>query len=310
MDRIVGQSEAMREVYRHIRQAAATDIPVLLVGETGTGKDLVARTIHNRGERCDGPFVAANLGALPHQLVPAALFGHEKGAFTGATEQKKGKFELATGGTIFLDEIASVNEKVQIGLLRLIEQRKFHRIGGRKEIHSDARLIAASNEDLYEAVQKGSFREDLYYRLDVFRISLPPLREREKDIALLVDEFIKRYNPEFNKNIRGVSPECINLLESYGWPGNIRELKNVIQRAVLVCNEDVLMPEDLPPRFCEQHTSRQKVSFEIGTPLEEIEREMVIKTLEAANNNRTTAAKLLGISRRALYNKMQKYKID
>lgn len=300
-EKLIGRSKPMQKIYRQIRQAAATDMPVLLLGETGTGKDLAAQAIHRNSNRKNGPYIAVNLGALPHELVAGELFGYEKGAFTGANQQRMGKFELAKNGTVFLDEIGTIDEKVQITLLRLIEQKKFHRLGGKQDISTNACLIAASNMDLADAVKHGTFREDLYYRLDVFRIVLPPLRERPGDIPLLVDDFLKKYNQAFQKNILSISPECINLLEAYNWPGNVRELKNVIQRAVLVCRNDVLLPDCLPARFTTEQKNLPSVKFRIGTSLKEVEREMIARTLSAAKNNKKRAARLLGISRRALY---------
>jgi transcriptional regulator with PAS, ATPase and Fis domain len=299
----------MQELFRQIRQAAATDLPVLLVGETGTGKELAARAIHRTSDRHDGPFIPVNAGAIPSELIASELFGHEKGAFTGAAERSKGKFELARDGSLFLDEIGSVNQKVQVSLLRIIEQKRFHRLGGQRGISTNARLIAASNEGLFDAVEQGHFREDLFYRLDVFRISMPPLRERGEDIPLLIDEFVKRYNAEFSKTIMGISPECVSRMQAYKWPGNVRELKNVIQRAVLVCNGDVILREHLPSRFQKHRPMHPSVTFDIGTTLEEMEREMIVRTLASAKNNRKRAAEILGISRRALYNKLRKHGI-
>jgi len=331
-EKLVGQSQPMQEVYRQIRQAAVTDMPILILGETGTGKDLAAQAIHKQSERRNGPYIVVNLGALPSELIGSELFGHEKGAFTGALErrqgkfeqardgsifldeistidEKEGKFEQARDGSIFLDEISTIDEKVQVSLLRLIEQKKFQRLGGKRTISTNARLIAASNQNLSDTVEQGMFRKDLYYRLDVFRIIMPPLRERAGDVVLLVDEFIRRYNKTFQKNILGISPECISLLESYDWPGNVRELKNVIQRAVLVCEGEVLLTEHTPTRFKPDKPVRTTVTFEVGTALEEMEREMIIRALATAGNNRKRAAELLGISRRALYNKLQKHNI-
>jgi DNA-binding NtrC family response regulator len=308
-EKLVGQSDPMKDVYRQIRQAASTNMPVLLIGQTGTGKDLAAQAIHTQSKRSEGPYVPVNLGALPAELVASELFGHEKGAFTGAFQKREGKFELAKEGTIFLDEIASIDEKVQIGLLRLIEEKKLHRLGGKHPITTDARLIAASNQDLEELVQRGVFRQDLYFRLDVFRIMMPSLEDRIGDIPLLIDEFLKRYNQSFQKNILGIAPECISLLESYSWPGNVRELKNVIQRAVLVCTGEILLPEHLPPRFKPDRSVYPTVTFRVGTPLEEVEREMIVRALTVTQNNRKMAADLLGISRRALYNKLKKHEI-
>ena len=308
-EKLVGQSQPMQEVYRQIRQAAVTDMPILILGETGTGKDLAAQAIHKQSERRNGPYIVVNLGALPSELIGSELFGHEKGAFTGALERREGKFEQARDGSIFLDEISTIDEKVQVSLLRLIEQKKFQRLGGKRTISTNARLIAASNQNLSDTVEQGMFRKDLYYRLDVFRIIMPPLRERAGDVVLLVDEFIRRYNKTFQKNILGISPECISLLESYDWPGNVRELKNVIQRAVLVCEGEVLLTEHMPPRFKPDKSVRPTVTFEVGTALEEVEREMITRALAAARNNRKRAADLLGISRRALYNKLQRHNI-
>ncbi len=308
-EKLVGQSQPMQEVYRQIRQAAVTDMPILILGETGTGKDLTAQAIHQQSERRNGPYIVVNLGALPSELIGSELFGHEKGAFTGALERREGKFEQARDGSIFLDEISTIDEKVQVSLLRLIEQKKFQRLGGKRTISTNVRLLAASNQNLADTVEQGMFRKDLYYRLDVFRIIMPPLRERAGDVVLLVDEFIRRYNKTFQKNILGISPECISLLESCDWPGNVRELKNVIQRAVLVCEGEVLLTEHMPPRFRPDKPVRPTATFEVGTALEEVEREMITRALAATQNNRTRAAELLGISRRALYNKLQKHNI-
>lgn len=309
-DDLVGRSAPMEALYTQLRQSAATDVPVLLEGETGTGKDLAARQIHANSDRQEGPYVPVNLASLPTELVASELFGHEKGTFTGATRRRQGKFELARDGTIFLDEIGMVDQKVQVSLLRLIEQRRFYRLGGKRAISTNARIIAASNQNLADLVGQGQFRDDLYYRLDVFRILLPPLRGRASDIPLLIDEFLGRYNKAFGKKVLGISPACVGLLESYEWPGNVRELKNVIQRAVLVCPGDVILPEHLPPRFQTGSSAPQSVTFEVGTPLDEVEREMVRRALAATGNNRTQAAELLGISRRALYNKLRKHGID
>jgi len=309
-EQLIGRSAPMQNIYQQIRQAAATDIPVLLLGETGTGKDLTAQAIHEQSSRGKESFVVVNLGALPTELVASELFGHEKGSFTGASEQHAGKFEQADKGTIFLDEIESIDEKVQVGLLRLIEQKTFHRIGGRRAISSNARIIAATNQNLLESVRKGTFREDLYYRLDVLRIVMPPLRERQGDISLLIGEFLKRFNRIYQKNILGIAPECIGLLETYNWAGNVRELKNVIQRAVLVCNGDVLLPEHLPSRFRAERPSCPVVNLRVGTALREVEREMIVRALAVCKNNRTKTAELLGISRRALYSKLARHGIE
>lgn len=307
---LVGQSFSMLQVVRQIQQAASTDIPVLIQGETGTGKDLVAQAIHRQSDRSKAPFIPVNIGALPTELVGSELFGYEKGAFTGALESREGKFEQGHEGTVFLDEVGTIDEKVQVSLLRLIEQKKFHRLGGKQLISTNVRLIAATNDDLSTLVQQGSFREDLFFRLDVFRIALPPLRERQGDIPLLIDLFLGRYCREFQKNISKISPEFLKMAEQYTWPGNVRELKNVIQRAVLISNEDRLLPEHLPNRLRSQKDSESTITFHVGTPIETMEREMVLQTLTATNNNRKRTAELLGISRRALYYKLEKYGIS
>ncbi|MBR9979500.1 MAG: sigma-54-dependent Fis family transcriptional regulator, partial [Desulfatitalea sp.] len=229
---MVGRSTAMRSVYRQIRQAAATDIPVLLSGETGTGKELAAQAIHELSSRAAQACVPVHIGSLPMDLVASELFGHESGAFTGATKLRKGSFEVADGGTVFLDEIATIDSKMQISLLRLLETKEFCRIGSQDNISVDVRVIAATNADLDEEIRRGRFREDLYYRLDVLHITMPPLRVRHGDINLLVDHFLKNACDDFGKTIRGISPDFISCLEAYSWPGNVRELKNVIQRAV------------------------------------------------------------------------------
>ena len=306
---IIGSTAVMQRVYEQIIQAAKADIPVLLLGETGTGKDLVAQTIHRMSERSEYPYLAVNLGALPNPLVASELFGHEKGAFTGALKQHIGVFEQGSNGTVLLDEIDTIDEKIQVSLLRLIEQKRFTRLGGRKDIQSHARLISASNGDLEELIELGSFRSDLFYRLDVFRITLPALRDHISDIPLLLEELLVKYNLIYKRNITGVSDDCLDALMNFEWPGNIREFKNAVQRAVLVCDDTKLQIEHLPPRFHASRDDHQKVSFKIGTPLHEIERDMIVRTLAATNNNRKKTAELLGISRRALYNKLDKYNL-
>jgi DNA-binding NtrC family response regulator len=306
---MVGRSPLMLEIYRQIRQAAQSDIPVLISGETGTGKELVAHAIHQLSNRKEKPFVPIHLGALPQELVSGELFGYEKGAFTGAWKSYRGSFEMAKGGTILLDEIGTIDEKNQVSLLRLLETKKFQRIGGTREIKANFRVLTATNENLTEAVIHGRFREDLFYRLDVFPISLPAVRDRTGDVPLIVDFFLKQFNQVYKTKILGVSPECINRLESYDWPGNVREIKNVIHRAVVMCSGEVLLPEHLPKRFFSGQPIPQMVSIRIGSSLEEAEREMIAQTLICTNNNRLRTAAILGITRRTLYNKIDKYKL-
>ncbi|MFP4475249.1 MAG: sigma-54 interaction domain-containing protein [Desulfatibacillaceae bacterium] len=307
---LVGRSEPMLEVFRQIRLAAASDIPVLLHGETGTGKDVAAQAIHSLSDRADKPYLPVHLGALPRELVSSELFGHEKGAFTGATAQRPGTFEQADGGTVFLDEVPSIDERTQISLLRLIETKTFNRIGGQQPINADVRIIAATNESLSDSVKRGAFRQDLYYRLDVFRITMPPLSERHGDIPLLIDYFLRELKKTFKKNIRGISTQAMALMEEYRWPGNVRELRNVIQRAVVTCEQDILLPEHLPERIrSEKKRAKRTVPLKVGMTLAEMEREMLMRTLMYTGKNRKKAAELLGISRRALYNKMARYDI-
>ncbi|MBD3305792.1 AAA domain-containing protein [candidate division KSB3 bacterium] len=309
--RLIGRSPAMQQVYKHLRKAAKVDIPVLLEGETGTGKDLAAHALHLISDRSHGPYIPVNLGALPPTLITSELFGHEKGAFTGAVVRQKGKFEQARDGTIFLDEIESIDEKTQISLLRLIEEKKFYRLGGKRRIGTNARMTAASNQNLGKLVEQGSFRQDLFFRLDVFPITLPPLRKRQEDIAFLTAHFVLHYNQLLKKQITQIDPECLRMLENHSWPGNVRELRNVVQRAILMCEEEILTPEHLPPELQNAEDSTLPVlSFKIGTPLDKIERAVIMHTLDVTDNNRTEAAKLLGISRRALYNKLKKYHIQ
>lgn len=313
-EKLVGKSLPMQKIYKQIQQAANVEIPVLLIGATGTGKDLVAQAIHRQSSRKEGPYIPVNLGAIPTDLVGSELFGHEKGAFTGAIAQYKGKFEQGNQGTVFLDEIDTIDEKVQVSLLRLIEHKRFHRLGGKRAVSINVRLIAASNTDIDELVEEMGFRDDLFYRLDVFRITMPPLRKRDGDLPLLIEEFIRRFNRSLNKKIKTVSRECLHVLESYNWPGNVRELKNVVQRAMLVCEGSEIQLEHLPPRFQSHENSGgsalPKVTFKIGTPLDEVERQMILHALAAAENNRTRAAELLGISRRAIYNKLKKHNLE
>jgi DNA-binding NtrC family response regulator len=304
---MIGGSKKMIDVYRQIRQAASTDMPVLLTGETGTGKDLVARAIHHQSTRKNKAFHPIHLGALPPELVAGELFGYEKGAFTGATRSHRGLFEKAEGGTIFLDEIGTIDEKVQISLLRLLETRRLERIGGTRTISANTRIVAATNEDLSDAVDQGRFREDLFFRLDIFQIVLPPVRQREGDIVLLVNHFLKQFSDDYQRDIVGISPECISALESYKWPGNVREIKNVIHRAVLNCTGGILLPDHLPERLQTAHKRPAEIKLTLGCTLREAERMIIIRTLNWTQNNRQRTASILGISRRTLYNKLENY---
>ncbi len=307
---MVGRSTAMRDVYRLIRQAAATDIPVLLSGETGTGKELAARAIHELSARSQATCVPVHIGALPPDLVASELFGHEQGAFTGATALRKGCFETAAGGTVFLDEVATIDEKMQISLLRLLETSEFCRIGSQTNIPTDVRIIAASNANLAEEIRRGHFREDLYYRLEVLHITMPPLRERYGDIHLLADHFIKQACDNFKKTIRGISSDFASCLESYPWPGNVRELKNVFQRAVISCSSDILKTAQLPRRISQFRDEDLTLTVRVGMTIEEVEKELIIRTLDHTDYNRTRTSEMLSISRRSLYNKIQRHGIQ
>jgi DNA-binding NtrC family response regulator len=306
-EKIIGGSAKMVDVYRQIRQAASTDMPVLLTGETGTGKDLVARATHQLSARSKKSFSPVHLGALPPELVAGELFGYEKGAFTGATRSHRGLFEKAEGGTIFLDEIGTIDEKVQISLLRLLEARKLERIGGTRTITANVRIVAATNENLTEAVEQGRFREDLFFRLDIFQIAMPPVRDRGGDVVLLVNHFLKQFSDDYQRDIVGISPECISALESYDWPGNVREIKNVIHRAVLDSTGSVLLPEHLSERLQKARRQPPEIKLSMGCTLTEAERTIILRTLNWTQNNRQRTASILGISRRTLYNKLEKY---
>lgn len=299
---IVGQSPQMKEVITLVKQVASTDVPVLIIGESGTGKELIAKAIHMMSKRRYFPFVAINIGALPEGLQESELFGHEKGAFTGAIYRRKGKIEIADGGTLFIDEVATMSMKTQIDLLRVLETKKFTRIGGNTEIESDFRLICATNKDLEEEVKKGNFREDLFFRINVFPIHLPPLRERKSDIPLLVMHFIEKYNKKMNKNFKGVTDEAMDILYNYHWPGNVRELENAIERAMVIGKEPLITPQDLPIKLKEE--------VEEIESLEEMEKRYILKVLKKTNWNISRASEILKIDRKTLYNKMKKYGIE
>lgn len=303
-----------RMVIQQILEAAAVDIPVLITGETGTGKDLVAAAIHKRSKRKRAAYVPINMGAIPSELIASELFGHEKGAYTGATEARRGLFEQAHGGTILLDEITTMNEKTQVYLLRVLETSTIRRLRGERDIEIDVRVIAASNENIEELVRAKRFREDLYYRLDVFRIHLPPLRERPAGMSFLTDYFVSRYAHQYQKSIRQVSRETYRLLRLYPWPGNVRELRNVIQRAVLLAETEEFTPDLLPARIRESAQSspiefRSELPFQVGMQLDDVEKEFIRMTLATTGGNKQKSAAMLGISRRTLYNKLKRHRL-
>jgi DNA-binding NtrC family response regulator len=311
MGRLVGTSAGMQEVYRLIEVAAPTTAPVLISGESGTGKELVARTLHDLSPRAKGPFVAVNCAAIPETLLESEIFGHEKGAFTGALERRPGCFELAHEGTIFLDEIAEMNPGTQAKFLRILQDGTVRRLGGRTEIKVDVRVLAATNKDPVKAIQEGTFREDLYYRLNVVSLALPPLRERRDDIPALVQAFIEEFNTRYDKRIRSLDESVLSGLIAQPWPGNVRELRNTIERAVIVCEGDTILPKHIPPspalRSVESADGPDAVTFRVGTSLEDAEKALILKTLAANGNNKTRAADVLGISLKTLHNKLKAY---
>jgi len=292
---IIGASDKMREAAETARKAAASKATVLLLGESGTGKEVFARAIHNWSERKNQPFVAINCVGLSRELLESELFGHEKGAFTGADQQKKGKMELANGGTVFLDEVGDISQELQTKLLRFLQEREFDRVGGVRPIHVDVRIIAATNRDLEDAVKEGRFRADLYHRLNVIPIPLPPLRERTEDLPQLAEYFLHRYSSESKKTFREITTEALAKLGAYHWPGNVRELANTIERAVVLGNGPVLTIQDLPGRIAasEERSSSDNLSYREA--MESRRRELVLKALAQSQGNRTVAAKVLGL---------------
>jgi DNA-binding NtrC family response regulator len=304
-------SLGMRRVVRQILDAAVVDIPVLITGETGTGKDLVAAAIHRQSGRRARAYVPVNMGAMAPELIASEIFGHERGAFTGALDARAGIFEQAHGGTVFLDEIATMDDKTQVSLLRVLEEKAIRRVGGTKNIEVDVRIIAATNEDLEKSVMEKRFREDLFYRLNVFHISVPPLRERSGAVTVLTDYFLTHFAGIYGKQIDRISPETYRILRRYPWPGNVRELKNVVQTAVLMVDGKELTPEFIPSRIREATKESEEVddatfSFRVGVTLDAVEKELIRRTLIRVGGNKKLAATILGISRRALYNKIKR----
>jgi len=309
-DGMHARSRAMREVFERVRLAAGSDTTVLIVGESGTGKELIARSIHQRSPQANGPFVAVHTGAIPQELIQSELFGHERGAFTGAVEGKPGKFEQAEGGTLFLDEISTMDERTQVNLLRVLESFHYSRVGGKKEQRANVRVLAASNRNLEAMVQAGEFREDLYYRLNIFSIALPPLRDRAEDIPLLAHELMREFAQRYDKPVTAIPSETQRLLGAYGWPGNVRELRNVIEQAVLLARGPNLDAQLLPQMLHRGPSRQEVIKIPIGTAMDQIEREVILRTLEANDGNKTATAEILGISRRSIYNKLALYGLD
>ena len=307
---MVGHSPQMRKVYQVIEQAGPTNASVLITGDSGTGKELVAQSIHQLSPRASMPYVPINCAAIPETLLESEIFGHEKGAFTGAFERRQGCFELADRGTLFLDEIAEMTPTTQVKLLRVLQERRFRRLGGRQEQPVDVRVIAATNVDPAEAVRRGKLREDLYYRLNVFAIALPPLRDRREDLPLLVQAFLNEFNQRNNRAIMAVSQDAMRILEGYHWPGNVRELRNVIERATILAEGEFIEPRHLPPALVDTPVAAQPaLAIAPGTTVEEAERRLIMMTLEHTRDNKTRAAQILGISLKTLHNKLNRLKL-
>ena len=307
---LIGRSQAMRALYRTIEKVGATDATVLVVGESGTGKELVARTLHRASRRAERPFVAVNCAAIPDTLIESELFGHEKGSFTGAHRRREGRFEEADGGTLFLDEIASMPLPLQATLLRVLQERRFTRVGGSGEVESDVRVIAASNRDLPAAVGEGAFREDLFYRLNVISIELPPLRDRMEDVPLLAAAFLEQATTRHGVEIRPLSPDVLRILMEHGWPGNVRELANAVERLVLLAEDGRPSIEDLPAELRRAAVGEEGCPFSLpadGLVWEQVERGMMRQAMERSQGNRAAAARLMGLTYKAFLYRLEKY---
>jgi len=317
LDNIIGKSKAMQDVFETIKKVAPANATILIEGENGTGKELVARSIHFNGPRRDKPFIAVNCSALAETLLESELFGHEKGAFTGATAMKKGRFELADSGTLFLDEIGELSQNLQVKLLRILQERMFERVGGTRSVSVDVRIIVATNKHLKSEIEAGRFREDLFYRLNVLYLNLPPMRERQEDIRLLVDYFIRKYAQERKSGIPvvGIDQDVERLLYDYNWPGNVRELENVIERAMIMCAGREIQVGDLPKHFKNQvyntlHMDGIPVNAKLNETLVMVEMALITRALKLSDNVQARAAELLGIGKSGLNQKIKKYKLD
>lgn len=307
---LVGNSSPMRQIYDQVTQVARSNATVLLRGESGTGKELIANAIHYNSLRSKRPFVKVNCAALPETLIESELFGYEKGAFTGASARKKGRFEMADGGTIFLDEIGDLPSQTQVKLLRVLQEREFERLGGTETIKINVRIITATNKDLEAEISDGRFREDLFYRVNVFTIFLPPLRERKSDILLLAEHFLEKYEREHQKRVRRISTPAIDMLTAYHFPGNVRELENVIERAVIVCDSNVIHGHHLPPTLQTAEVSGTETRMTLASAVEAFERDLIQDTLKSTRGNVAKAAKMLDSTERILGYKIKKYVLD
>jgi Nif-specific regulatory protein len=307
---IIGNSRRMRQVYEQITQVAPTNTTVLIRGESGTGKELIAHALHYNSPRAQKPFIKVSCAALPETLIEAELFGHEKGAFTGAEARKQGRFELADGGTLFLDEIGELSPLTQVKLLRVIQERSFERLGGTTTLKVNVRLLTATNRDLEQAIANGTFREDLYYRLNVFSIFVPPLRERKDDLLLLADHFLDKYAREHGKQLKRIATSAIDMLTSYHWPGNVRELENAIERAVLLCEGQVIHGYHLPPSLQTAEASGTVMRVSLASAIEAYEKDLILDALKTTRGNRAKAAKMLSTTERIIGYKVKKYGLD
>jgi len=314
---IIGQSDTMKEVFRLVENVANSDSTIIINGETGTGKGLIAKAIHKYSHRKNKPFVQINCGAIPENLLESELFGHVRGAFTGATSPKQGKFEVADGGTIFLDEIGDMSPDLQVKILRVLEEKEFEQVGGCKTIKVDVRIIAATHRDLEEEVQKGHFREDLFYRLFVIPLNLPPLRERTSDIPLLMSHFLKHFNEKDNRSVEGISHEAMEIIMNHSWKGNVRELKNMVEGLVVLKGEGVINPKDLPKKMTMKNNSVSLPQMEISqdgiclsTAVSEFEKNLIIQCLEQTKWVKKKAAKLLQVNRTTLVEKIKRHQLE
>ncbi|MFW5688104.1 MAG: sigma-54-dependent transcriptional regulator [Spirochaetota bacterium] len=306
---IIGKSAEMNRIFDVVRQVAPTKASVLITGESGVGKELIADAIHHLSNRREKPFIKVHCAALAESLLESELFGHEKGAFTGALARKRGRFELAHMGSIFLDEIGEIEQSVQIKILRVLQEKNFERVGGEQTLEVDVRIISATNKDLKAEIDRGTFREDLYYRLNVVNIHIPPLRERKEDIPLLVSAFIKEFAEENGKPVEGIDPKARALLYNYSWPGNVRELRNSIESAVVMAKGTAITPDDLPPSITSDSESNY-VRIQLGASMEEAERELIRANLAANNGNKSRTAEVLGIGRKTLHRKLSEYGME
>ena len=304
---IVTVAPGMQRVLDLARKIAPSAASVVIQGPSGSGKEVLAHAIHELSGRREGPFLALNCSSIPQALIESELFGHEKGAFTGATERRPGLLELASGGTLFLDEVAELPVELQAKFLRVLEERKVRRLGGRAEVDVDVRVLCATHQDLKEGVRRGTFREDLYFRLAVFTVDIPPLRERAGDVPLLAQHFVERFNAETGKRIQGFSPGAMRVLQAYAWPGNVRELRNVVERAVILTDGEVIREEQLPPGLEAAAAEAPSLRLPLGRTLEEVERQYLLASLDARGGNKARTAESLGISEKTLYNKLHRY---